>query len=79
MEHAQNPTAKKKDITAKKKLLSDFWFIITPELEQLLWDAENDVQRENLVLGIIHHRFEIADLHASKQRIAEKRALRFGK
>ena len=67
-----------KDIRAKKKLLKDFGFIITPELEHQLTTAENSVQRENLVLGLIHGKFNERDADASAQREETYRRNRFG-
>ena len=74
----ENQTVINKDIRAKKKLLKDFGFIITPELEQQLITAENSVQRENLVLGLIHGKFNERDADASAQRAESYRRNRFG-
>ena len=74
----ENQTVINKDIRAKKKLLKDFGFIITPELEQQLITAENSVQRENLVLGLIHGKFNERDANVSAQREKSYRRNRFG-
>lgn len=74
-----NPTyVRQKDINAKKRLLRDFGFPLTQELEYLLESAESDIQRENLVLGIIHHKFDVADAYASAIRTETARKKRFG-
>lgn len=43
-----------KDIRLKKKLLTDFGFRITKEIEDNLEQAGSDIERENYVLGLIH-------------------------
>lgn len=55
-----------KDIRAKKRLLTDFGFQITKEIEDNLEQAGSDIERENYVLGLIHGFFdrrEEADRH----------------
>lgn len=55
-----------KDIRAKKRLLTDFGFQITKEIEDNLEQAGTDIERENYVLGLIHGFFdrrEEADRH----------------
>lgn len=55
-----------KDIRAKKRLLTDFGFRITKEIEDNLEQAGSDIERENYVLGLIHGFFdrrEEADRH----------------
>lgn len=46
--------SKAKDIRLKKKLLTDFGFRITKEIEDNLEQAGSDIERENYVLGLIH-------------------------
>ena len=55
-----------KDIRAKKRLLTDFGFQITKEIEDNLEQAGSDIERENYVLSLIHGFFdrrEEADRH----------------
>lgn len=47
-----------KDIRAKKRLLTDFGFQITKEIEENLEQAGSDIERENYVLGLIHGFFD---------------------
>lgn len=47
-----------KDIELKKKLLTDFGFCITKEIEDNLEQAGSDIKRENYVLGLIHGFFD---------------------
>ena len=49
---------KEKDIRDKKKLLRDFGFVITKEIEDHLESAESDIKRENYVLGILKDFFD---------------------
>ena len=44
--------SKAKDIRLKKKLLTDFGFRITKEIEGNLEQAGSDIERENYVLGL---------------------------
>lgn len=74
----ESQTVINNDIRAKKRLLKDFGFIITPELEQQLINAESTVQRENLVLGLIHGKFNKRDANDSAQREEAYRRNRFG-
>lgn len=58
--------SKAKDIRLKKKLLTDFGFRITKEIEASLEQAGSDIERENYVLSLIHGFFdrrEEADRH----------------
>ena len=50
--------SKAKDIRLKKKLLTDFGFRITKEIEDNLEQAGSDIERENYVLGLIHGFFD---------------------
>ena len=47
-----------KDIRLKKKLLTDFGFRITKEIEENLEQAGSDIERENYVLSLIHGFFD---------------------
>lgn len=47
-----------KDIELKKKLLTDFGFCITKEIEDNLEQARSDIKRENYVLSLIHGFFD---------------------
>lgn len=69
---------KQKDIRMKKRLLKDFGFIITPEIDDLFKTAKNEVQRENLVLGLIHDKLDKKDAQESQKRIEDARRKRFG-
>ena len=68
---------KQKDIRMKKRLLKDFGFIITPEIDDLFKTAQNEVQRENLVLGLIHDKLDEKDAQESRKRVEEARRKRF--
>lgn len=50
--------SRSKDIRAKKRLLTDFGFQITKEIEENLEQAGSDIERENYVLGLIHGFFD---------------------
>lgn len=71
MKHTYSP---ERDIKEKKKLLSDFGFCITAEIELLLTEAKTDVERENLVLGLLHKKFDKKEQLEKQTRVKEAKS-----